>query len=90
MKVLALNSSPRGGGQSKTEIMLNSLVEGMRAAGAEVEVVDLRKKTIKNCAGCFSCWTKTPGTCIRKDDMTQELIGIQSRSGQRAQNNNPV
>ena len=41
MKILALNSSPRGGGQSKTEIMLNALVAGMREAGAEVEVVDL-------------------------------------------------
>ena len=74
MKILALNSSPRGDGESKTELMLNSLVEGMRAAGAEVEVVDLRNKTVKNCAGCFSCWTKTPGTCIHKDDMTQELF----------------
>ena len=74
MKVLALNSSPRTGGQSKTEIMLNALVDGIRAAGAEVEVVDLRKKKVNNCAGCFSCWTKTPGTCIHKDDMTQELF----------------
>ena len=74
MKILALNSSPRSGGQSKTEIMLNALVSGMRKAGADVEVVHLRKKKIKKCAGCFSCWTKTPGTCIHKDDMTQELF----------------
>ena len=74
MKVLALNSSPHGDGESKTELMLNSLVEGMRSAGTEVEVVDLRKKKVNNCAGCFSCWTKTPGTCIHKDDMTQELF----------------
>jgi len=74
MKVMALNSSPRGDGQSKTGIMLNCLVEGMREAGAEVEVVSLGKKTIKPCAGCFSCWTKTPGTCIHKDDMTKELF----------------
>ncbi len=74
MKVMALNSSPRGDGQSKTGIMLNSLVEGMREAGAEVEAVSLRKKTIKPCAGCFSCWTKTPGICIHKDDMTRELF----------------
>ena len=74
MKILALNSSPRGDGESKTELMLNSLVEGMRSAGAEVEVIDLRKKKVNNCAGCFSCWTKTPGTCIHKDDMTQELF----------------
>jgi len=74
MKVMALNSSPRGDGQSKTAIMLNSLVDGMREAGAEVEVVSLSKKNIKPCAGCFSCWTKTPGTCIHKDDMTRELF----------------
>ena len=74
MKVMALNSSPRGDGQSKTGIMLNSLVEGMREAGAKVATVSLRKKTIKPCAGCFSCWTKTPGICIHKDDMTQELF----------------
>lgn len=74
MKVMALNSSPRGGGQSKTEIMLKSLVEGLVEAGAEVEVVDLRKKKVNNCSGCFSCWTKTPGTCIHQDDMTQELF----------------
>ena len=71
MKVMALNSSPRGDGQSKTGIMLNALVEGMREAGAEVAVVSLSKKTIKPCAGCFSCWTKTPGACIHKDDMTK-------------------
>jgi multimeric flavodoxin WrbA/putative sterol carrier protein len=74
MKVFALNSSPRTGSQSKTEIMLKSLLEGMNEAGAEAEVVDLRKKKIKHCAGCFSCWTKTPGTCIHQDDMTLELF----------------
>lgn len=74
MKVLALNSSPRGEGQSKTGMMLNHLVLGMRDAGAEVEVVDLRKKTIRNCSGCFTCWTKTPGVCIHKDDMSSELF----------------
>lgn len=73
MKVLAINSSPRGEGQSKTEMILNPFVEGMRSAGAEVEVVALRQKKIRNCIGCFTCWTKTPGICIHKDDMTQEL-----------------
>ena len=74
MKILAINSSPRIGGQSKTELMLNHLVEGMREAGAEVDVVNLREKKIKNCIGCFTCWTKTPGRCIHKDDMTRELF----------------
>ena len=28
---------------------------------------------MKYCFGCYSCWTKTPGVCIHKDDMTKEL-----------------
>jgi len=74
MKVLALNSSPRGTGQSKTHLMLTALVEGMQDAGAEVEVIELRRKTIKNCIGCYTCWTKTLGECLHKDDMTDELF----------------
>lgn len=75
MKVMALNSSPRIKGQSKTEIMLSALVEGMEDAGAEVEVVHLRTKNIRNCVGCYTCWTKTPGRCIHRDDMSKELLG---------------
>lgn len=74
MKVLALNSSARTGHESKTEMLLDALVQGMRDAGAEVEVVNLRKKKINYCAGCFTCWTKTPGKCIHQDDMTGELL----------------
>ncbi len=73
MKVLALNSSPRSQSESKTELMLSHLVRGMSEAGAEVEVVELRKKKINHCIGCFTCWTKSPGHCIHKDDMTEEL-----------------
>jgi multimeric flavodoxin WrbA len=39
-----------------------------------VDVVHLRKKNIKNCIGCFTCMTKTPGRCVHKDDMTLELF----------------
>ena len=74
MKVLALNSSPRSVNQSKTELMLSHLVEGMRDVGGDVEVVYLREKNIKNCTGCYTCWTKTPGQCIHQDDMTKELF----------------
>lgn len=74
MKVLAINSSPRGGGQSKTEMMLAPLVKGMQDAGAEVETVNLRQKKINHCLGCFTCWTKTPGVCVQKDDMALELF----------------
>ena len=74
MKVMAINSSPRGEGMSKTGMMLNALILGMREAGAEVETIHLRQKKIKNCIGCFTCWTKTPGACVHKDDMSKELF----------------
>ena len=74
MKVLALNSSPRTGNVSKTEIMLDRLVLGMQEAGAEVEVVNLKDVKINHCIGCFTCWSKTPGICIHKDDMTRDLF----------------
>ena len=73
MKVLAINSSPRKEGQSKTEMMLSHLVNGMQAAGAEVETVHLRDKTIRYCAGCFK-----PGFCLgklaSKNQMVQTVI----------------
>ncbi|MRR35904.1 hypothetical protein EG829_14755, partial [bacterium] len=28
------------------------------------------------CIGCMSCWTKTPGVCAIKDDMTKELFPL--------------
>ncbi len=74
LKVMVINSSLRGGGQSRTELMLTHLVKGMREAGAEVEVVNLRIKKIKYCIGCFTCMTKTPGKCVLNDDMTEELF----------------
>ncbi len=73
MKVLAINSSPRSSKESYTVMMLNCLIEGMKEAKAEVEVINLREKKIHYCIGCFTCWTKTPGVCIHKDDMSREI-----------------
>jgi putative sterol carrier protein/putative NADPH-quinone reductase len=74
MKILALNSSPRTDSHSKTKLLLCALTEGMSRAGGHVERVDLRKKKIRQCIGCFTCWTKTPGVCVQKDDMSEELF----------------
>ncbi len=74
MKVLAVNSSARPEGQSKTWLMLEQLTQGMVEAGAEVETVALREKKLKVCIGCFTCWTRTPGKCIHRDDMSKELF----------------
>ncbi|HNY65576.1 MAG TPA: NAD(P)H-dependent oxidoreductase [Deltaproteobacteria bacterium] len=76
MKVLAVDSSPRKDGHSKVRLMLDALVEGMREAGAHVDVVRLKDKKIRYCVGCLHCWTKTPGVCSIKDDMSAELFPL--------------
>ncbi len=55
---------------SKTTFMVNNFIEGAKEAGANVEYFKLKNYNIKDCTGCYTCWTKTPGACIFKDDMT--------------------
>jgi multimeric flavodoxin WrbA len=74
MRILAFNSSHRDNQTSKTELVLQKFLEGARRAGAETETLYLRNYQIKHCLGCFSCWVKTPGRCVQKDDMAEELF----------------
>ncbi|HIP97427.1 MAG TPA: hypothetical protein EYH32_09475 [Anaerolineae bacterium] len=75
MKILAINGSPRGA-RGNTDRILQPFLEGARQAGAETEVVYLKDKEINYCRGCFTCWTKTPGVCVHKDDMPELLEEI--------------
>jgi multimeric flavodoxin WrbA len=72
MKVTIFNGSPRGK-KGNTQVMVKEFSKGVGQAGAEVENIFLVKKKIRPCRGCFTCWIKTPGICIFKDDMA-ELI----------------
>jgi multimeric flavodoxin WrbA/putative sterol carrier protein len=74
VKVIAFNSSPRPAARSRTALMLDALAEGMREAGAEVEIVDLKDKKIRTCTACYTCWSLTPGKCSQQDDMTLDLL----------------
>jgi multimeric flavodoxin WrbA/putative sterol carrier protein len=75
MKIIAFNGSPRGA-KGNTEVILQAFLEGVHDAGEEVEVIYLKDKTIKHCIGCFTCWIKTPGVCVHKDDMPELLDKI--------------
>jgi putative sterol carrier protein len=70
-KIVVFDGGPRSKKYSKTSLMVNSFVEGAQSAGATVEYFKLHKYKIHNCTGCYTCWTKTPGECIFKDDMTE-------------------
>jgi multimeric flavodoxin WrbA len=69
MRLLILNGSPKSG-RSNTMNITRAFIDGF-PKGTEVEQIDLYKKEIKPCLGCFSCWSKTPGECIIKDDMQE-------------------
>lgn len=75
MKILAINGSPRGAA-GNTEVLLEQFLKGCEEAGAQTETIYLNDKNIKHCTGCFTCWTKTPGKCIHKDDMEELLIKV--------------
>ena len=72
MKVLALIGSPlkeRG----NTNIILLEFLKGIRAAGANAELIYISDLDIRACLGKLVCWIKTPGRCCQKDDMAELL-----------------
>jgi multimeric flavodoxin WrbA len=66
MKVLALNGSPRKGGN--TDVLLAAVVRGVEKAGSEVELVRLNDLDIQGCLNCGGC--DETGVCILEDDMS--------------------
>ena len=72
MKVLAINGSPHMD-EGNTAMILSPFLEGMKEAGAIVELFYARKLKIGPCNGDMSCWFKNPGKCGQDDDMQMLL-----------------
>jgi len=55
--------------KGNTAQILSPFIDGMKDAGADVELYYTKKLKIKPCQGEFHCWLKTPGECFQNDDM---------------------
>ena len=73
--IVVFDGGYRSNKNSKTAFMVNHFINGAKEVGANVEYFKLKNYNIKECTGCYSCWTKSPGECIFdnkkvKDDMS--------------------
>lgn len=74
MKVIALNGSPRKGGN--TELLLDAAVQGAQGQGAEVAVYRLNSLSLRPCQNCGGC--DEEATCVIADDMQAILRDIRT------------
>lgn len=75
MNVLVLKGSPRK--KSDTFLFAAAFVEGMQTQGdIDVEIIDVIKKDIRPCRGCFGCWSTNEIRCVQNDDMADILPKI--------------
>ncbi|MCL5884858.1 MAG: flavodoxin family protein [Deltaproteobacteria bacterium] len=71
MKALVLDGSLEG--DPLTPVAVLGMASALAERGDDVELVKLRELAIAPCAGCFGCWTHTPGECVIGDGAVDVL-----------------
>jgi multimeric flavodoxin WrbA len=66
MKAIAINGSPRKGGN--TEILLQKVLAPLAAAGWETEFIQLGGEPIRGCQACYRCVKKKNARCSQEDE----------------------
>jgi multimeric flavodoxin WrbA len=66
MRITNLNGNPNPA--SDFQNYLQALAQRLTASGHAVTQLDLAGLDLKGCSGCFGCWVKTPGKCVKRDD----------------------
>ncbi|MGA7469433.1 MAG: flavodoxin family protein [Halobacteriota archaeon] len=78
MKILGINSSPRGK-NSRTLKLVDAVLDGARQHGAETELVDIGALDIRYCLGCLVCYAE--GECVQEDDLAELVDKMLSADG---------
>jgi multimeric flavodoxin WrbA len=66
MKVIALNGSPRPGGN--TAHLLNCVLQELEAEGIATELVQVGGSNIRGCGACLKCMVRKDSRCSVEDD----------------------
>jgi multimeric flavodoxin WrbA len=72
MKVLAINGSARKGGN--TSMLLNIVLDEIRAEGIDTELFELSGKKIQGCIACYRCFKNKNQRCAVDNDVVNECI----------------
>ena len=67
MKAIAINGSPRKGGN--TEILLRKALEPLAAAGHQTEFIQVGGTGLRGCTACGGCLRLKNRRCIMDDDL---------------------
>lgn len=78
MKILAINGSPRKK-MSNTLKLVEAVLEGAKAEGAETELIDICSKDINFCNACGTCYAT--GECVHDDDAAEIYAKILEADG---------
>jgi multimeric flavodoxin WrbA len=72
MKVIAFNGSARKEGN--TFILLNLVLDELKAEGIETELYSLAGKPIQGCIACYKCFEKKNKRCNVEKDIVNECL----------------
>ncbi len=72
MKAIAINGSPRSGGN--TEILLKKVLEPLNAAGWSTEYLKIGGQAVRGCMACFKCFEKKDRRCVIQQDSMNEFL----------------
>jgi len=72
MKVIAFNGSARKEGN--TSLLLNLVLDELRAEGIETEIYSLAGKQVQGCIACYKCFEKKNRRCIVESDVINDCI----------------
>ena len=72
MYALGINGSPRKGGN--TELLLQTVLDVLKAAGWETGLEQVGGTPIRGCIACSKCFKNKDGQCVQKKDNFNDIF----------------